>query len=291
VAITGASGLVGTALRRHLEAAGHTVRPLVRRDPRDGEIRWDPAGGVLDPADLSGVDAVIHLAGESIASRWDDAKKQRIRDSRVHGTRLIAEAVAAAENGPRTLISASAVGIYGNPSEVVNEHVGPGDGFLAEVGVAWEAAAEPARAAGVRVVHPRIGIVLAPDGGALEPMLPAFRLGLGGPIGAGTQGFAWVHLDDVVRILTFLLDSDLDGPVNTVGPEPLDQRTFATTLGRVLGRPAFVPLPGVAVRLAMGEMGEALLLGGQRVEPTRLRAAGFSWTHPTLEDALRDLLN
>lgn len=290
VAITGASGLVGRALCDRLRAEGHRVRPMVRRTPETGQIHWDPARAILDPVDLADIDAVIHLAGESIVGRWTPEKKRRIHDSRVEGTRLLATAMATCPRPPGVLVSASAVGFYGHRDEPVDEDSPRGTGFLADVCEAWESAAAPAREAGIRVVHPRVSVVMSADGGALAEQLPIFHKGLGGPLGSGTQGYPWIHIDDLVSVLIFLMTSDIAGPVNAVAPEVVDQATFARTLGGVLSRPAFLPAPGFAVRMMMGEMGQALLLEGAHIQPTRLSEAGFTWAHPTLQGALTDIL-
>jgi uncharacterized protein (TIGR01777 family) len=295
VAVTGATGLVGGALVPALRAAGHRVDRLSRRPPAAGttDIQWDPARGELDPRALEGVDAVVHLAGESIAAgRWTAAVKERVRRSRVDGTRLLAETLGRLPRRPRVLVAASAVGYYGNRGETpLTEESPPGSGFLSEVCRAWEAAADPARAAGIRVVHPRIGLVLAREGGALPRMALPFRLGAGGVIGDGRQYWSWIELTDLVRVIEVCLALDaLAGPVNAVAPAPVTNREFTRVLGRVLGRPTFVPLPALAVRLLLGEMGQALLLDSARVLPRRLERAGFRFRRPDLEDALRAAL-
>ncbi len=289
VALSGASGLIGRALTAFLTTAGHQVLPLVRHTPAPaGAIFWDPAAGVLDGAALAWCDAVVHLAGENIAAgRWTAASKERIRASRVAGTRLIAETLAQMPGPPRTLIAASAVGYYGDRSQEVDEDSPPGEGFLAEVCRQWEAACEPARRAGVRVVNLRIGVVLSARGGALARMLPLFRLGLGGRLGSGLQAMSWISLDDVVGLIHHVLFSTLTGPVNATAPTPVSNAQFTRTLARVLRRPAVFPVPAVALRLALGEMGEALLLLGAPVLPRRALADGFTFLDPTLEAALR----
>lgn len=288
IGITGASGMVGTALTHLLTTGGHTVVPFVRRGSTEGAIPWDPAKGLLDPGALSALDAVVHLAGAPIAGgRWTAARKALIRDSRVDGTRLLANALAACDDPPEVLVSASAVGIYGHRDAPVDEHSPRGSGFLADVGAAWEAAAEPARAAGLRVVHPRIGLVLSARDGFLAEQLPVFRAGGGGPLGGGRQAIPWVALDDLVRILVHaVFDPAYTGAVNAVGPASVPQRTFAKTLGSVLGVPAVLPTPTLAIRALYGEMGQALILEGTPVEPTRLRALGYNWVRPTLTEAL-----
>lgn len=294
VAVTGASGLIGSALVRSLRADGHEVRRLVRGTPRPdrGEIGWDPAAGRVDAEGLAGVDAVVHLAGENVGKRWTAEVKRRIRESRVRGTSLLAGTLAALPRPPRVLVSASAIGYYGDRGEeTLTEGSGAGDDFLAEVGEAWEAAAEPAARAGIRVVLPRTGVVLTPEGGALERMLPVFRLGLGGRLGDGRQWMSWVSLPDVVRAFSYAVDTDsLSGPVNVVAPEPVTNAEFTRTLGRVLGRPTPAFVPRTALRLAFGEMADATLLASQRVLPARLLEAGFRFRHPSLEGALRAVL-
>lgn len=292
IAITGATGLVGSALAPFLTTGGHTVVRLGRGTPAAGsrDARWDPATGAIDAGALEGLDAVVHLAGESIAAgRWNDERKARIRRSRTEGTRLLAHSLAGLARKPRVLICASAVGYYGNrETETVDEGSAPGSGFLPDVCREWEAAADPARAAGIRVVHLRFGIILSPRGGALAKMLPPFRMGGGGVIGSGLQGMPWVDLDDVLGAVQHVLfHEDIAGPVNVVGPESLDNAEFTRVLGRVLRRPTFTPLPSFAVRLIFGEMGQALLLEGARVRPAVLERTGFRFHSDTLDAALR----
>lgn len=290
IAISGASGLIGTALSSFLSTGGHEVYALVRSRPQDDtEIEWNVREKRIDAAALEGLDAVIHLAGEPIAGRWTDAKKQRIHQSRVDGTRLIAETLAGLKNGPDLLISASAIGYYGDRgSEVITEASEPGKGFLPEVCRAWEAAADPARDAGIRVIHPRIGVVLSPQGGALEQMLTPFKLGAGGVVGDGDQYMSWIALDDIVGAMLHLLQSEeISGPVNLTAPNPVTNREFTKTLGKVLNRPTFMGVPEFAIKLALGEMGENLLLNGARVVPDVLNQSGFSFLHSDLESALR----
>jgi uncharacterized protein (TIGR01777 family) len=295
IAVTGASGLIGSALSRRLKAAGHRVTPLVRRPAGAGEISWDPDNGRLEPGQLEGMDAVIHLAGENVGARWTAARKRRIRGSRTTSTRLLAQAIARARRRPGALVSASAIGIYGNRGdEVLTENSPAGDArldFLAEVGREWEAAAEPARASGVRVVHPRFGLVLSPHGGALKKMLLPFRLGLGGRLGSGTQWMSWISIDDVVgATLHVLLTESFSGPVNMVAPEPVRNRDFTVILGRVLSRPTPFAVPAAALRLVLGEMATSTLLASARVLPKRLLAAGYRFEHSDLETALRHVL-
>ncbi len=297
VAVTGATGLVGSALVPFLLSGGHEVVPLRRVSAGgggDGDAPgWDPQAGALSPGVADGLDAVVHLAGENIAAgRWTAARKARIRDSRVNGTRHLAEALAALAEPPRTLVVASAIGFYGDrDDEVLDETSAPGEGFLPDVCQAWEAAAAPAREAGIRVVHLRIGIVLTPAGGALGQMLLPFRMGVGGVIGSGRQYMSWVALDDVLGgVLHALRTENLAGAVNMVAPNPVTNREFTKTLGRVLRRPTIFPLPALGARLAFGEMADALLLASTRVEPARLREGGFAFGYPGLEDALRHVL-
>ncbi len=295
ILVSGAGGLVGSSLVPSLSAAGHRVVRLARTGaPRqDAAILWDPARGGLDAAVLDGFDAVIHLAGESIAAgRWSAARKQRIRDSRVNGTTLLAEGIARAPRPPRVLLCASAVGFYGDRgAEVLREDSRPGSDFLSEVCRAWEAASEPAVRKGVRVALHRFGVILSPAGGALKKMLPPFRLGLGGRLGDGRQFLPWIAIDDVLGILErALTDESLKGPINCVAPQAVTNADFTRTLARVLERPAVFPMPAMAARLLFGEMAEALLLASQRVEPARLMASGYRFRYAELEPALRHLL-
>jgi uncharacterized protein (TIGR01777 family) len=295
IAVTGATGMVGSALLDALEGNGHLVRRLVRREVVDGdrEIRWIPDANQIDAAELNGIDAVVHLAGENIASgRWTESFKRKIRDSRRHGTGLLCRALAGLDMKPNVLVSASAIGFYGDRGdEVVDETSAAGSGFLAETCHEWEDATRPARDAGIRVVNLRIGVVLSRQGGALAKMLLPFKLGLGGVIGSGRQWFSWIALDDLVKAIQFALEYDqLAGPVNAVAPDAVTNRDYTKTLGRVLGRPTVFPMPVFAARLAFGEMADEMLLGGVHVEPTVLEAAGFEFEYPELEPALRHLL-
>jgi uncharacterized protein (TIGR01777 family) len=298
VVVAGASGLVGRALVPFLTTGGHAVVRLVRgRTAGPGEARWDPAAGALDPGVLEGADAVVNLAGAGIGEgRWSPARKEALLQSRVQSTALLARTLAglAGRGGraPAVWVNASAVGFYGDRGgEPLSEASAPGDDFLARVCRAWEAATRPAEDAGVRVVHLRTGLVVSGHGGALGRMLPAFRAGAGGRIGPGTQWVSWVSLEDVLGALLLALSrAALVGPVNLVAPGAVTQGDFARTLGRVLRRPALTPLPAPAVRALFGEMGEGLLLAGQRVAPERLLSAGFRFEHPDLEAALRALL-
>lgn len=291
VAVSGASGLVGRQLCAFLSTGGHVVKRLVRRPARDaGELSWDPHRGSVDLSALEGVDAVVHLAGAPVAAgRWTADRKLAIRSSRVDGTRTLAEAIARLETPPRVFVSASAIGWYGVGTDgPVDESEPVGRGFLAEVCRAWESAADPAREAGVRVVHPRIGVVLSGDGGALAKMLPAFRLGLGGRLGSGRQWMSWISLDDLLGLVHHsLFDESFRGPVNAVAPEPVRNADFTRTLGRVLGRPALVPAPAFALKAALGEMAEELLLDGALVRSKVLPGSQFRFLHDELETALR----
>ena len=292
VAITGATGLIGTALRASLVTDGHEVRVLTRSPRGPGEFAFDPAGGRLDPVALESVDAVVHLAGEPIAQRWTDAVRRRIRDSRVEGTRLVAEAVAGMAHPPRVLVSGSAIGYYGERGdETLLESSLPGNDFLSEVCVAWEAAAAPARDAGIRVVHPRTGVVLSETGGALQRLLLPFRLGLGGRIGSGDQWMSWISLADTVGALRHTIDdTGIEGPVNVTAPAPVTNAEFTRILAAVLHRPAVVPVPAFALRIAFNEMADATLIASQRAIPGRLAEAGFDFRQRSLDSALRAVL-
>lgn len=286
VAVTGASGLIGSALVPALRDAGHDVVTLVRRPAeRDAEIEWHPDAGTIDAERLAGVDAVVHLAGETIGQRWSAGARERIRGSRVDGTGLIARTVAALEPQPAVLVQASGVGYYGLGDEPVTDASPKGEGFAADVVEAWEAAAEPARAAGIRVVALRQAPVLDGEEGPVGRMRLPFRLGLGGRVGSGNQWWCWVSLQDVVRVYLHALQTDLSGPVNVVGGA-VTNREFTKALGRALHRPTIFPLPAFAVRLAFGQMGEELLLGGQRPVAERLERAGFVFGDTDLDRAM-----
>ncbi|OFV85633.1 MAG: TIGR01777 family protein [Acidobacteria bacterium RBG_16_70_10] len=293
VAVTGASGLIGSALVPFLRTAGHEVLRLVRRAPvAADEVGWDPARGEIDRLALEGIDGVVHLSGENVAAgRWTAARKARLRESRVGPTRLLAETLASLARRPRVLVSASAVGLYGDRGEEwVTESSPPADDFLGRLSVAWEAATGPAARAGIRVVNLRTGIVLTPAGGALGKMLLPFRLGLGGVLGSGRQYVSWVAMDDEVGAIRHVLErEDVAGPVNAVAPRPVTNAELTKTLGRVLSRPTLVPAPAFALRLALGEMAEALL-ASTRVRPERLVATGYRFLFPELEPALRHVL-
>jgi len=292
VLVTGSTGLVGSALCAFLESGGHTVRRMVRKDPQHAnEFRWDPARGEFDRRALIGVDAVVHLAGENVGEpRWNDKRKRRILDSRVQGTSLIAREIGLCENGPQTLVQASAVGIYGNRGdEELSEASSHGDDFLSLVCEQWESSS--ADIPGVRRVQLRFGVVLTPAGGALARMLPPFRAGAGGPIGSGEQWMSWISIDDAVAALHHAIwDAQLEGPVNAVAPEAIRNADFGRTLGSVLKRPAILPLPAFVARAAFGEVADALLLASQRVRPDKLTACGFRFDDPTLSGALQHLL-
>ncbi len=291
ILISGASGLIGSALHSKLADGGHETAALVRSAPRPGEVQWSP-GDALDPERLAGVDAVVHLAGKPIGGYWTDNFKREVRDSRVQGTSTLANAAAESfrRTGlPRALICASAIGYYGDRGdEVLTESSARGKGFLAETCQAWEAAAGPAREAGLRVAHMRIGVVLAKNGGALPPLLLPFRLGLGGRVGSGKQFWSWVALDDVVGAFMFALENEnLAGPVNVVSPNPARVSEFVRTLGEVLHRPTILPLPAFAVRMLLREMGQCLLLDSARVTPKKLEDAGYRFAHEELREALQ----
>lgn len=291
ILITGATGLIGTRLTRALETAGRTVLKAVRRPAKNAaEVRWVPERAEIDATRLEGIAGVVHLAGANIAGqRWSDSYKQEIRESRVKGTRLIAETLAKLTNKPRVFVCASAIGYYGDRgNEELTEDSPPGEGFLPDVCVAWENACQAARDAGIRTVNTRIGVVLSKDGGALKSMLLPFKLGMGGVVGNGRQYFSWMALDDIVSALEFVLSNDsLYGPVNLVSPQAVTNREYTKTLGKVLGRPTMFPLPAFAARIALGEMADELLLTSNRVLPTKLQAAGFNYAYPDLEAALR----
>ncbi len=295
VAITGASGLVGTALTDALIVEGHSVRPVVRRHGQNTqhEIRWDPEAGTIDAARFDDVDAVVHLAGEGVAShRWTPAVKERIRDSRARGTTLLCQTLAGLASKPSALVSASAVGYYGDRGdELLDESSPPGQGFLADVCQQWEAATRAARDADIRVVNLRIGVVMSTKGGALTSMLTPFRLGIGGVMGSGRQYLSWITLDDLVRAIVFALHaSALSGPVNATAPEPATNREFTKTLGRVLHRPTVATMPAFAARLLFGQMADEMFLSSSRVIPRELQSAGFTFQNPQLEPALRHVL-
>jgi uncharacterized protein (TIGR01777 family) len=294
VAVTGSHGLIGSALCARLAGAGHDVVRVVRSAPAPGDISWDPRAGRIDTGGLAGVDAVVNLAGPGIGDhRWTDAYKREIRDSRVRATTLIAEAIAAGiDGGPRILLSASGIDYYGDhEAEELDESSPPGTSFLAQLCRDWERATGPAEAAGARVVHLRTGMVLSKAGGALRKLLPLFRLGIGGRFGSGRQWVSWISIDDEVGAIEHLLTSEVHGPANLTAPEPVTNADLARLLGRVLDRPAVIPVPKFGPSLVAGrEAAEALLYTGRRVRPRVLLADGYTFAHPDLETALRALL-
>jgi uncharacterized protein len=293
VAVSGGSGLVGSALVAALRTAGHTPIPLVRSAPAAGQVFWDPERGLLDASSLAGVEGVVHLAGESLSSvPWTKRRRERIRESRIRGTGLLAETLSQVNPRPRVLVSASAIGYYGSRGdEILTEESPSGSGFLAEVCRAWEAAAEPAASAGVRVVNARFGLILSRRGGALAKMLVPFRLGLGGRLGSGRQWVSWIALDDAVEVvLLALAHEEIRGAVNVVAPEPVSNADLARALGRALGRPAAAAVPVAALRLAMGEMADEMLLASTRVSPAILLRRDHPFRHPDLPGALLSAL-
>lgn len=295
VGVSGSNGFVGSFLGATLSGAGLRVVGMLRPPSQPGtdSLMWDPETGRVEGGALGELDAVVHLAGENLASRrWTDGRKRSIRASRVDATRRLCRFLAGLQRPPAVLVSASAVGYYGDRgSETVDEDSPPGEGFLASVCREWEAATEPARGAGIRVANLRLGMVLGPKGGALAQMLPAFRLGLGGPLGSGRQFVSWVSLEDVAGAVQHVLKSEeLSGPVNVVAPAAVPQREFARCLGKALSRPSFLPVPSFVLRLLFGEMARELLLSGARVHPARLLASGYRFRHPELEGAFRSLL-
>ena len=293
IAITGSSGLLGTALRGRLTADGHDVVPIVRRAASEGEVSWDPAAGTIDADGLEGVDGVVNLAGAGIGDeRWNDERKRVLVESRTKSTDLLARTLADLDRPPAVLLSGSAIGYYGDrEDEVLTETSAPGDEFLSELCVAWEAATAPAEAAGIRTAHLRTGIVLSEDGGALAKMLLPFKLGIGGRLGSGTQWMSWISIDDHVRAMCHLLETDVRGPGDRTAPAPVRNAEFTKALGRELGRPTIFPIPKIGPRLLLGkELAQALLYESQRVLPSVLEDSGFRFRHPTIEDALAAVL-
>jgi hypothetical protein len=290
--VSGASGLLGSALVPALEADGHEVLRLVRRPPEGPrEVGWEPDRGRIDAAALAGVEGAVNLNGTTIGRRWTSSRKGEILASRVDSTRLLAETLARLDPPPRVLVSAGGVDIYGDRGdEILTEDSELGDGFLADVGKAWESAAQPARAAGIRVVSFRQGVVLTRSGGILGRLRTPFRLGVGGRVGSGQQWWSWVALDDLVAAYGFALTNDVAGPLNLVAPNPVTNEQFTRALGRALRRPTVLPLPAVAARTVFGEMGKELLLGSKRVLPARLLDAGFAFAYPELDAALTRVL-
>ncbi|MTV27119.1 TIGR01777 family protein [Nitriliruptoraceae bacterium ZYF776] len=295
VAVTGSTGLIGEALVASFERDGHEVARVTRSAAKagPGDVVWDPEAGTIDASALEGVDAVVHLAGEPIgSSRWTDETRRRIHASRRDGTRTLAEALAALSRRPRVLVSGSAVGYYGDRGdEVLTETASAGHDFLARVCVDWEAAAAPASEAGIRVVHPRTGVVIAEDGPLIDKVELPFKLGVGGRIGNGRQFVPWIALEDEVRALRFLVEEDLAGPVNLTAPSPATNRELTKALGEVLRRPTVFPIPPLAIKALYGEMGETLATVSQRAVPRRLLDAGFTFTHTSLVGALRVALD
>ena len=292
IAVSGASGFIGSALVPELEDAGHEVVRLVRRGAAAAnELPWDPDAGTIDATGLEGVDAIVTLSGETIGKRWTDKRRGEILQSRVSTAALLARTAAKLDPRPSVFVSAGGAGIYGDRGdEILTEDSPLGEGFLADVGRAWEAAAEPARTAGIRVVNFRQGIVLARRGGALDRMLTPFRLGLGGRIGSGRQWWSWVALRDTLAAYRFVLENEISGPVNLSSPNPATNAQFVRALGRALRRPTVFPFPAFGVRAAFGEMGVALLLEGQRTLPARLLDRGFEFTEPNVDAALERIL-
>lgn len=292
ILVTGATGLIGKALQKSLSEKGHELLLASRREPKDNSyIQWDPQNGFADPARLEGIDAVVHLAGESISAlRWTDEKKKAIRDSRVLGTRNVVDTISDLKERPRVMVAASAIGFYGDRGdEELTETSKAGKNFLAEVCREWEAEARRAEDSGVRTVLLRTGIVLSKDGGALGTMLTPFKFGLGGVIGDGKQWMSWISLDDHLQVINFALENEnIRGAVNSVSPHPVTNQEFTTVMGEVLYRPTFIPLPEFAVHLAFGEMGEALLLDSTKVIPKRLMDAGFKFKFPDLKKAIEN---
>lgn len=294
IAITGASGLIGTALTAHLTAQGDRVLPFTRSGSSGlNAISWNPATGTIEAEKLKGVDAVVHLAGAGIGDkRWTDSYKREILESRTKSTVLLAETMASMDNGPKVLLSGSAIGYYGESlTAEFTEDSPAGSGFLAEVCVLWETATEAASKAGIRVAHLRTGIVLSPDGGALKKLLPLFKLGAGGRMGSGRQWQSWISIDDEVAAINHLLSANVTGAVNLTAPQPVTQAEFTKTLARVLRRPSLLPVPSFGPKILLGgELADALLFTGQKVLPKVLNASGYSFIHSDLESALRSLL-
>lgn len=294
VAVTGSSGLIGRSLVESLQADGHTVHRVVRDRARatGGDIYWSVQRGEVDAEAFAGVEAVVHLAGEPIGKRWTPEQKARVRDSRVAGTHLLAEALASLDDRPRVLVSQSGANYYGDRGDdVLTEAEGPGRGFLATVCAEWESAADPAREAGIRVVHPRTGVVMAEEGPLIDKVELPFKLGVGGRVGSGRQWVPWIAMEDELRGIRFLVDQDtLSGPVNLVAPEPVRNLEMTRALGAVWRRPTVMPVPVFALRLLYGEMGVTLATESVRAVPEKLREAGFEWTHRDLLAALQEAL-
>lgn len=297
ILITGASGLVGTHLIPTLKAKGHEIFKLVRKTPKAAdEIQWDAGSGFSDAeqSKLENFDAVVHLAGDNVASgSWSEEKKRKIRESRTVGTRVLVDVLKKCANPPKILVSASAIGFYGNRNdEILTEDSAKGVGFFPDVCDEWEQESQKANEFGARVVNPRIGVVLAKDGGALEKMLTPFKFGVGGVVGSGEQFMSWIAIDDLIKIFHFALETnDLQGAINATAPNPATNEEFTKTLGKVLGRPTIIPIPAFGIKLLFGEMGERLLLEGCRVMPKRLQDAKFEFQFPNLEDAMKHVIN
>lgn len=292
--VTGASGLIGQQLVASLEQENHQVTRLTRRQATEpNERQYDPHAEALDPSILNGCDVLVHLAGENIGEgRWTASKKVRIRDSRVKSTSLLANTLANMDKKPQAFVVASAIGYYGDRgSEILTEASSAGEGFLPEVCVEWESAADPARNAGIRTAHVRTGMVLAKDGGALKAMLLPFQLGVGGVMGSGQQYWSWVCLEDIVRLFQHVvLNDSIHGPINGTSPNPVTNREFTKVLGKVLSRPTVLPMPRIGAKLMLGEMAEALILSSARVVPEVVTQSGFEFTYPDLEPSLQHLL-
>lgn len=293
ILISGAGGFIGRPLTELLTARGDTVVKLTRGPSADGAIHWDPAAGELDAAELAGFDAIVHLAGEPIAGLWTAKKKRAVMDSRRDGTRLLAEAAAGLDDKPECFVSASAIGIYGSRGdEQLAEDSGTGEGFLAEVVDTWENSARPARDAGIRVVNLRLGLVIAASGGMMGPLKPQFKLGLGGKLASGEQWWSWVTLDDVLRAFVFAIDHpELSGPYNVAAPNPVTNAEFTKSLAHALHRPAFLPAPKFALKTFAGEMADEMLLASQRIDSSKIAAAGFEFEDVELDPALARLFS
>lgn len=292
VLVSGASGLVGSALTSFLASQGHKVVKLARGGSADtgaDVVRWDPRGGSINPTDLENFDIVVHLAGESVAQRWTDDAKAKIKESRISGTKLLAEALSKVQKKPRAFICASAIGFYGDRgNETLSEESQPGTGFLAGVCREWEDSTASAKAAGIRTVNLRFGVILSTAGGALAKMLPIFQIGAGGNLGSGRQYMSWISLEDAVQAIYFAMTKpELNGPINVVGPKPCTNAEFTATLGKILQRPTFLPVPSFGPRLLFGEMADEMLYAGAKVLPAKLERQGFRFQYPELESALR----
>lgn len=289
VLISGASGLIGSALANSLKRSGHEVCKLVRgRTAAADEISWDPGAGKVDAGALEGFDAVVHLAGENVAQRWSDEVKERIRSSRLQSTRLLSETLSCLANPPKVFVTASAIGFYGDRgTETVNEESSVGKGFLAELCQSWEESSAVARKRGIRTVNLRIGVVLSKRGGALAKMLPPFLLGAGGTLGDGHQYMSWISMDDLLAAIKFAIENpEVEGPVNAVAPNPVTNVEFTRSLGRALKRPTIFPVPAFGARLLFGQMAEEMLLTGAKVKPAKLEAAGFKYSYPQIDAAI-----